>query len=253
MIAPSPARPAGSSSSDDSHPGDVRFATLHLVLGASLIVFALWLRPWALPLLWPAWSVALVGLAYWRGMPGVFGKSPRTGRIRWRRRVLLAPYYAVAWAQWQLKARLLGERAFDEVAPGVFVGRRPTSAREVPADIALVVDLTSEFARAPALRTVSAYRTLPVLDTSAPPPATLSNLIEEISSETGKILIHCAVGHGRSATVAAALLMRRGLASTVQEAEELMRSRRPRVHLHRVQRRAAERAHRIWLEASAKR
>ncbi|WP_438040307.1 hypothetical protein [Sorangium sp. So ce128] len=47
-------------------------------------------------------------------------------------------------------------------------------------------------------------------------------------------------GHGRSATIAAALLLNRGLAASVSEAEAQLRLRRPGIRLNAAQRRSLE-------------
>jgi protein-tyrosine phosphatase len=70
---------------------------------------------------------------------------------------------------------------------------------------------------------------------------TLRTLSREIADWPGAVYIHCAVGHGRSATVAAAVLLARGLAANPREAVALLRRSRPLVRLTRVQRCVLER------------
>ena len=50
--------------------------------------------------------------------------------------------------------------------------------------------------------------------------------------EGRKVLIHCAHGHGRSATVLAAILIANGQAASIAEAEAIMKKARPRVRLN---------------------
>lgn len=52
------------------------------------------------------------------------------------------------------------------------------------------------------------------------------------------VLIHCAHGHGRSATLLAAILIADGSAVSIEEAEKVMKRSRPRVRLNRRQRAA---------------
>src|SRR5438093_13740063 len=52
----------------------------------------------------------------------------------------------------------------------------------------------------------------------------------------GRLLIHCANGHGRAGLVAAAWLIGQGLAGSPKEALDLLQSVRPRVRLRRCQR-----------------
>lgn len=57
--------------------------------------------------------------------------------------------------------------------------------------------------------------------------------------EEGMMLfVHCAHGHGRSATVLGAVLIALGEAGTVDEAVKLMQKSRPRVRLNNRQRAA---------------
>jgi len=217
----------------------MRFALIQIGLGVALIALAILIGEWALFLLWPGWSVLIVGIAYLNGGPGVFGKR-LDGRLRWLNLVVLWPYFLVAWTLWQLKSRG-GESPHDEVAPGIIVGRRPLDEREMPSDATVVVDLTSEFARAPSSRRVDRYVCLPILDTRAPDDEAFRALIDDIEDADGPIFVHCAMGHGRSATVAAALMIRRGLAKDVETAIAQMTEARPGVYLHRNQREAVAR------------
>lgn len=59
------------------------------------------------------------------------------------------------------------------------------------------------------------------------------------------VLIHCAHGHGRSATVLAAVLIAGGATEGVAGAEAAMKAARPRVRLNRRQRAALL----AWLDA----
>lgn len=214
----------------------MRFGLLQVTLGVALMsagpLFGgpLWL------LAWPGVSVFYVGCGYLGLGPAVFGKDARLGRLTPWRLALVGPYLAVAWTLWQLKSRLFGERAHDEVAPGILVGRRPISARELPEGARLVVDLTSEFPRSSWTSSVERYVCVPTLDTAAPTERELRALVDELAEEAGPIFVHCAMGHGRSATFAAALIIRRGLARDVDEAVALMKRARPGVHLHAGQR-----------------
>jgi protein-tyrosine phosphatase len=105
----------------------------------------------------------------------------------------------------------------------------------MPAD--QVLDLTSEFSEAEPLRT-KFYLNVPMLDGVAP---TLSQLNEAVdwlrtAMRSGPTFVHCALGHGRSATVAIAFLLAEGYANTVEEGLELVRKRRSPVRLSRGQR-----------------
>jgi len=74
---------------------------------------------------------------------------------------------------------------------------------------------------------------LEVLDVMVPPPEMLdagTEFIERIIQAGGTVLVHCAKGRGRSATLVAAYLMRyRGY--SYAQARELMVERRPLTNL----------------------
>ena len=220
----------------------MRFGLTQIALGVALLSVAATVGEWAWLLAWPGASVLVVGVAYLGPFgPRVFGKHPDDGRLAWLHVVLLFPYYLVAWSLWQLKSRLLSGNAHDEVAPGIFVGRRPLGDEEVPSAARIVIDLTSEFPRSNATRDIARYVCVPTLDTRAPDDASFRTLLESLRDEEGPIFVHCAMGHGRSATVAAGLMIRRGHARDIDDAIERMTEARPGVYLHRVQRDAVTR------------
>jgi protein-tyrosine phosphatase len=215
-----------------------RFAVGLGALGALFVAFAArggaaWL------LLWPACSCFAVAAAYGGLGPRVFGKRPDGSRA-WFALALTLPYLLAVGFIWHLQRTLVWRRDyFDEVSPRVFLGRRPL-ASDLPQGVDLVVDLTSEF-RTHHARRAGAYICLPTLDGSAPDDAAFAGLVERVAAHEGVVYVHCAAGHGRSASVVAALLLRKGLARDVDEAEAMMRHVRPGVALSRSQRRAVER------------
>src|SRR5262249_39640038 len=85
------------------------------------------------------------------------------------------------------------------------------------------------------------YLCLPTLDNTAPEEGAVREMVAVLAGTTSAVYIHCAAGHGRSATVAAAVLLARGLASDVKEAEALLRKARPGVRLSPEQRHLLER------------
>ena len=97
--------------------------------------------------------------------------------------------------------------------------------------------MTAELQEARAVRAHPGYLCAPTLDAEPPDPALFRSLVQRLRDQEG-VLVHCASGHGRSATLAAALLIARGLASSVAEAEAMLRARRPGIGLRASQRRA---------------
>ena len=108
----------------------MKYAALFLTLGPALVIEAVICRGLYWLLVWPGMSLTLVGLAYLRLGPSVFGKKS-DGTMAWYSVALLLPYLLVAWVVWHV-ARIVGrEDCYNEAAPGLFVGRRPRS-NELP-------------------------------------------------------------------------------------------------------------------------
>jgi hypothetical protein len=191
---------------------------------------------WAVALpLYAALSFGLLAAAYAGVGPRLLLKRA-TGRragVGW---VLFAPYFLLNAATFGLYRRLSREPASVQVAPNLFFGRRLTPREAEAAGWASVLDLAGEF---PASRAVERYRSLPVLDATAPTEDELRSaaawLAEAVGS--GPVYVHCALGHGRSACVVIAYLLSVGAVGTVAEGERRLRSLRPGVRLHPPQRR----------------
>ena|SRR5438270_7865516 len=209
------------------------------LFGTLLAVWGLWRGGLGWLLLWPAFSFALIALAYGGLGPRVCGKRA-DGRLSWWAVLLLLPYLLGTWTIWYAIRLLSREKCCDEVAPGLWVGRRPL-VRDLPADISLIVDLTAEFPAPRALRRGRTYLCVPTLDATAPEEDAVRAVIEQISAWSGAVYIHCALGHARSAMTAAAVLIRRGHAQDPEHAVTVMRKARPRISLEKSQQRLLER------------
>jgi hypothetical protein len=82
------------------------------------------------------------------------------------------------------------------------------------------------------------YLNLPVWDTHAPTPQAIDRAVAWALAErrAGRgVYVHCAHGHGRSATVAGAVLIASGAARDASDAVRVMQAARPRVRLNRRQ------------------
>jgi protein-tyrosine phosphatase len=185
-------------------------------------------------LVWSGMSFALVGAAYLVRKPSLFGKRP-DGSLAWQNVMLLLPFLLFTWAVWRVQTAFSREPACHEVLPGVWIGRRP-SARDIPAGVCLVVDMTAEFPAAAFVRNGREYVAVPVLDGCAPDEGALRRVVRTVRTCHGPVYLHCALGHGRSGTVAAAVALAKGLAEDAVSAEELVRSVRAGIRLHPAQR-----------------
>ncbi|MFO7565290.1 MAG: hypothetical protein R6X02_21790 [Enhygromyxa sp.] len=185
-------------------------------------------------LLWFALGFGLIAAAYLLERPQLFGKRPNGTLAPWAV-VIALPVVLLNYALWTCKTLLRGEPANHEVAPGIFVGRLPLPG-DLPPGITTIVDLTSELIAHPRVRIHPGYRVYPMLDDGFVDPGELERIVAELVDLPGAMLIHCAAGHGRSATLAAALGIARGHFSDPAQAEAAMRRIRPRIRLRRQQR-----------------
>lgn len=227
----------------------MRYGLTFLLLGAVLAYLAicahdLWLR---LALSNAALCFAVFGLAYLRLGPGVFGKRP-DGTLPLPVYLLFWPYLALHTLSMWFWAVIARERAYDQITPNLYLGRRLMPWDPVPEQgFAAVLDLTCEYPERADLRRC-AYLCLPVLDSRAPTVDQLAQGLRFIQEHmrTGPVLVHCALGHGRSATVVAAYLLNAGQAADEITAEKVMKACRPDVHLNSFQRAAVRAYQAAW-------
>jgi hypothetical protein len=214
------------------------FMTLGLVLGGTGVRALSSVPGWLL--LSAGFAFLGVGLAYLFAWPGLIGKT-RGGKMLPSSYVFLWPYHVLNWLSLLLLRQLRAAAPCNEILPGLFLG-----GRLLPRDAALagslgirsVLDLTSEFSEAPCLRKAEAYCCIPLLDGTAPRAEELALGIDFLRARLphGPVYVHCAMGHGRSATFVAGYLIAARHAATAAEAEEFVRRRRPRVRLYPAQR-----------------
>lgn len=157
---------------------------------------------------------------------------------------LFLPLHILNRMSFTLITRISGERAADRVAENVWLGRRVTSEQArilFGSGPVATLDLTSEFQECAALRGVN-YLCLPTMDHGAPTQARMRAGVEFITANARErtVFVHCALGHGRSATVVAAWLLQNDPKLAVDDAIKQLRSVRPGVHLNGEQRRALE-------------
>lgn len=145
--------------------------------------------------------------------------------------------------------RMQGHNWFDQMTSHIWMGGAPTYDRDydylLDAGINAVVDVREEREDDRQLYEENNidYLKLKVLDVMVPSDEQLDDgttFIDEHVNNGGKVLIHCAKGRGRSATLLAAYLMRyEGL--SYDEARELMLSKRSLVNLQGRHQKALER------------
>lgn len=213
----------------------MRYGILFSLIGAALVAAAVATGGWGWLLLWPALSSLVLAAGYLGAGARVLGKRP-DGSINPLALLLLLPFTLYARIQWWLLRAVRQGDVWNEVAPGLLVGRR-VFPPELPPEVRSVVDLTAEFAEPLEVRRGREYRCLPTLDGAAPPGDAFPRFVEEVIQLPEPVYVHCAEGRGRSGTLAAAILLRRGTAKGVDEAIATLRRGRPVINPSPAQRR----------------
>jgi hypothetical protein len=186
---------------------------------------------------WLGLSLLCVGWAYLRHDTRVFGKRP-DGTRHVAATLALLPYLAVLGLVWQLARLTSREPAVSQLDGPLWLARR-LLAHELPAAVETIVDLTCEQVEPAGIRQRPHYVCVPILDATAPRLDELRAAVERVAA-ADRVLIHCAQGRGRTGLFAAALLLRRGLAATPDEALARITAVRPGVRLSSVQRQALD-------------
>ncbi len=202
-----------------------------LVTAAALAYAAIALHLYVL--LWPAAIMLGAWLVYVFSAPAAFFKRA-DGTLPWYAWAVWWPVFVWQWLGHEFVRAFSKEPVANEVGPGVWVGRRPR-VHELPGGIKIVVDLCAELPAVRGVRDGRVYVTIPTLDARAPTAAEIAEAVDQVIAADGPAFIHCAFGHGRSATVAAAVLVRRGDA-TLEDVERKMKAIRPRIGLNSHQR-----------------
>jgi hypothetical protein len=189
-----------------------------------------------------ALSFLLVAVAYFGAGPRLLFKKANGRRhpVAW---LVHWPYFALTAFSYRFSLLISREAAFVQVAPNVFLGRRLTAREAKHSEQWLaVLDLVAEMPESQPLREVANYRSLPILDATAMTLDQLRDAVEWVKQHaaTGAVYVHCALGHGRSATVVAAYLLACGLASNAKSAVKHVRELRPGVRLKPPQRKVLD-------------
>lgn len=191
------------------------------------------------PLAWTGISFAMLAVAYGGAGPGLLLKRP-SGRRSILGSALYGPYLILSATSFALYRRTTRESAYVEVMPDVFFGRRLTPRECAAGGWVSVLDLAVEFDEARPFRELAGYRSMPVLDATAPTAEQLRAAVDWIiaSALKGPVYVHCALGHSRSACVIVAYLLAIGAVETIGVGMRQLRGLRPGVGLSPVQRTA---------------
>lgn len=161
----------------------------------------------------------------------ILGKR-KDGTISSVSKTLFWPYHAGLRAKLAMQRRVSSEPAWNQITPTYFLGAWPSEEALVPTVHPAVLDVTCEL---PLQVHPPAYKMIPVWDTHSPLPNQIDDAVlwaQEQERQGRQILIHCAHGHGRSATILCAILIADGQAGSIAEAEAILKKQRPRVRLN---------------------
>ena len=167
--------------------------------------------------------------------PGILGKRP-DGEIPLWSLLLNGPFLVLGLASMRVFHVHAPEVRWSEVAPGLVLGRRPSSV-EVTAfrelGITAILDLCAELPATRARTGREGYLSLPVLDYASPTAEQLDEAIRFIEQHRagGRVFVHCALGRSRSATVITAWKIATGASEPLDALEQAIRSDHPPVNL----------------------
>lgn len=186
-----------------------------------------------------ALSFGLVGCAYALNRPTLLLKHA-SGQISPLGRLLFLPYHALSGLALRVQCHFSRAAPFSWVTDSLLLGRVPLRADSQSLSnygVTSVLDLTAEFGASRHVRELQ-YRNLPILDGLAPSLEQLKACVAWMNEQLslGPVLVHCALGHGRSATVAAAFLVASQRVSSTSDATRALAGARPRIGLNRDQR-----------------
>ncbi len=204
-----------------------RLGALYGAAASALVVAAWQLGGTALWLLWPAQSLLLVALGYAAIGPALFQKD-EAGRMSLAAQWLLWPYLLGARLNAWLWTRRLPEHV--RVLDPVSVGRLPRAAGAP--NNRHVIDVCAEL---PAPDGDKRWTSLPMLDLITPSPAALCEVarkIDRAARDSETVLVCCALGFSRSAASVVTWLAAFGHVEHVDDAIDLLRSKRPEIVLN---------------------
>jgi protein-tyrosine phosphatase len=191
--------------------------------------------------------IAFLGviLAYLLGNPQIFLKQP-TGNFSWLSYFIFWPYFFLNTITFALFCYFSKENVIDEIIPHLYLGRRlwPFEVQYLSTfGINSTLDLTAEFNEISFIRNHHDYLGIPILDTLAPTVEQLEHAVLWVKirlAQGESVLVHCALGHGRSATIVIAFILQSGLVTNFNDALDFIQSKRKGLHLSSLQKRVLE-------------
>ena len=186
-------------------------AILVTIVGLVLTIFSGFLT---LIFIWVASALLLVAAAYYGLGRQVFQRH--RGVMRWPARLMLAPYLLGSWLSYRRHTKSLA--MLNQIHEKVWLGAFPAQGTNKNVVFSTFLDMTNEFF-SPANKAVNTIY-LPVMDLTAPSPKTLARAVQSLDRAQlqGNVLVHCALGLSRSASVVVCWLVWRGHADNIKAA-----------------------------------
>ena len=199
---------------------------------------------------WAALSIWAVTLAYFFESPGLFRKR-EDGSIPLYIRWIFIPFLSGAQLYNSYERRRDSVPAIQEIEPGLFLACRlfPSDVDTLKQlNVCAVLDVTAEF-DAMDWSVVSEniqYLNVPTLDHQAPGPAKMHRAINWVDQQRRKdkgVVIHCALGRGRSVLMMAAYLLAKRPSDSVDDVLRKINQVRDTAMLNHSQYRRLHEAH----------
>jgi protein-tyrosine phosphatase/membrane-associated phospholipid phosphatase len=189
-----------------------KLACYYLTAAIVLAILAFSLRGAWLWLLWISCSLTTVAIIYSLGKPTWFRK--RDGRMEEAVLVLLAPYLIGAWVNSRWWTRKHPQA--NEIVSGLYLSRLPSQQVINELTPVALVDCCAEL---PLLSEQAIY-SVPILDLIEPEVTQIQQGVAAINSakQHGNVLVFCALGYSRSATIVIAWLVEQDLAASIDDA-----------------------------------
>jgi YegS/Rv2252/BmrU family lipid kinase len=226
------------------------FITKYYLLGALLFTLLAYIAPNVLTAvisLWIALSLALVSIAYLANKPAIFRKNS-DGKIPTYIRWAFIPFLIGVSAYNYFVRKKDAVPPIQKIEDGLYLSRRllPSDLELLKQqDITAILDVTAEFEglESSSHKKAFDYLNIPVLDHCSPSTSTLLHAIRWIKSQKadGKsVVIHCALGRGRSVFVLAAYLLTQNNELSVDQVLENINAIRSTANLNKSQRKSLQ-------------
>ena len=226
----------------------VKYYVLGAILACALAGYFAWYVPnLGLTIIfgWTGFSLIAVSSAYLLRYPALFRKR-EDGAIPFYIRWIFVPFLLGSWLYNEYTRRTDKVPPLQKIEESLFLGCR-MSTQHVDLlnenDIGAILDVTAEFDGLDwtAYQEDFAYLNIPVLDHTSPTTEQLLhaiNWLDQKIADGQKVVVHCALGRGRSVLVVAAYLLAKHPSLTIDEAMANIQSIRTTARLNTRQRSA---------------